>query len=194
VPPALVGEARPAVAVGGDGEVVVVADDAPGLLATAAGVLAVHGLAILAVDAATADDGVAVQRWRVEEAFGRPLDQDKLRADLDAALGGRFPLAERLEARTRAYRRRTVPVAAPDVLVDDAMATGRATLVEVRAADAVGLLHRLAAALAGAGLDVRSARVQTLGHEAVDAFYVQPRGDAAPDWDAVRAALLAAAG
>jgi [protein-PII] uridylyltransferase len=47
-----------------------------------------------------------------------------------------------------------------------------ATVVEVRAHDALGLLHRLTRALADAGLDVRSARMSTLGAEVVDAFYV----------------------
>ncbi|MDP9441042.1 MAG: hypothetical protein M3P34_02425, partial [Actinomycetota bacterium] len=42
----------------------------------------------------------------------------------------------------------------------------------VRAPDGVGVLHRITAALAGCGLDVREARVSTLGHEVVDAFYV----------------------
>jgi [protein-PII] uridylyltransferase len=42
----------------------------------------------------------------------------------------------------------------------------------VRAHDTVGLLYRIARALAEAGLDVRSARISTLGAEAVDAFYV----------------------
>jgi [protein-PII] uridylyltransferase len=42
----------------------------------------------------------------------------------------------------------------------------------VRAHDRIGLLYRLTRALADAGLDVRSARMTTLGAEVVDAFYV----------------------
>ncbi len=45
-------------------------------------------------------------------------------------------------------------------------------MLELRAADAVGLLHRVTAALERCGLDVRSARVSTLGGAVVDAFYV----------------------
>jgi [protein-PII] uridylyltransferase len=64
-----------------------------------------------------------------------------------------------------------VPVAPPTVrLVDDASET--ATVVEVRAPDAVGVLHRITAALGGCGLDVRTAHVSTLGVDVVDAFYV----------------------
>ena len=55
-------------------------------------------------------------------------------------------------------------------LVDDASDT--ATVVEVRAHDAPGLLWRVGRALGECGLDVRAARVETLGAEAVDVFYV----------------------
>jgi [protein-PII] uridylyltransferase len=45
-------------------------------------------------------------------------------------------------------------------------------VVEVRAHDAPGLLWRIGRALGECGLDVRAARVETLGAEAVDVFYV----------------------
>jgi [protein-PII] uridylyltransferase len=49
------------------------------------------------------------------------------------------------------------------------VATG---IVEVRAADRAGLLYRLTAAIADEGLDVTSARIETLGADAADSFYV----------------------
>jgi [protein-PII] uridylyltransferase len=57
------------------------------------------------------------------------------------------------------------------VLIDND-ATPRATIVEVRAPDAVGLLYRVARALAGCGCDIRFVRALTLGHEVVDTLYV----------------------
>ena len=45
-------------------------------------------------------------------------------------------------------------------------------MVEVRAHDAPGLLWRVGRALGECGLNVRAARVETLGAEAVDVFYV----------------------
>ena len=45
-------------------------------------------------------------------------------------------------------------------------------MVEVRAADALGVLHRITGALSECGLDVRTAHVSTLGGDVVDAFYV----------------------
>jgi [protein-PII] uridylyltransferase len=54
-------------------------------------------------------------------------------------------------------------------------ASATATVLEVRAHDRPGLLHRIGTALAGEGVDVRSALVSTLGSEAVDVFYVVGR-------------------
>jgi [protein-PII] uridylyltransferase len=80
-------------------------------------------------------------------------------------------VAERLERRMRAHSDSPVPVAPPKVtLVDDASRT--ATVIEVRAHDRPGLLWRIGRALGDCGLDVRAARVETLGAEAVDVFYV----------------------
>jgi [protein-PII] uridylyltransferase len=55
-------------------------------------------------------------------------------------------------------------------MIDDASAT--ATVVEVRAHDRPGLLWRVGHVLGSFGLQVRAARVETLGAEAVDVFYV----------------------
>ena len=55
-------------------------------------------------------------------------------------------------------------------LLDDASDT--ATVVEVHAADALGVLHRITGALTATGLDVRTAHISTLGADVVDAFYV----------------------
>jgi [protein-PII] uridylyltransferase len=46
-------------------------------------------------------------------------------------------------------------------------------VLEVRAADELGLLHRVTRALFDCELDVVSARVSTIGSEVVDAFYVR---------------------
>ena len=62
--------------------------------------------------------------------------------------------------------------APPEVLVDNE-ASGSATVIEVHAPDAIGILYRLTQALAGLDLDIRTAKVQTLGHRVVDSFYVR---------------------
>ena len=49
-------------------------------------------------------------------------------------------------------------------------------MLEVRALDAIGLLYRITTAMAELDLDIRSAKVQTLGDPVVDAFYVRGAG------------------
>jgi [protein-PII] uridylyltransferase len=69
-------------------------------------------------------------------------------------------------------------------------ASRTATVLEVRAHDRPGLLHRIGASLAALGVDVRSALVSTLGSDAVDVFYVVgPDGAPLPE-DRARAVAL----
>ena len=168
-------------------EVTIVAPDRPGLLSTAAGVLALHRLDVRSA-VAFAQGTVAVSVFRVSPRFGSLPDWDVVRGDLRHALEGTLPLGERLAAREKAYARGT---AAPSTvrLVDDASET--ATVVEVRAPDELGVLHRITAVLHRRGLDVRSAHVSTLGSDVVDAFYVPVLADAEAR-DGLVADLLAA--
>ena len=54
----------------------------------------------------------------------------------------------------------------------DNNASATASVVEVRAEDVVGQLHRITRALVDCRLDVQSAKVSTFGSAVVDAFYV----------------------
>ena len=166
---ALVKEGNPAAVVKGH-EVTVVAPDRPGLLWRAAGVLASHRLTVRWANA-TSIGTTAVAVFNVVPEYGDPPDSSLVATDLRRMLEGRLDVEERLERRARSARPRGAVVAPPKVtLVDDASLT--ATVVEVRAHDEPGLLWRIGRALGGCGLDLRSARVETLGAEAVDVFYV----------------------
>ena len=154
-----------------------VAPDRPGLLWRAAGVLASHRLAVRSANA-TSVGATAVTVFDVEPEFGDPPDAALVAADLRRVLQGHTDVAERLDRRARAARPRAAAVPAPRVtLIDGASQT--ATVVEVRAHDAPGLLWRVGRALGECGLDVRAARVETLGAEVVDVFYVTD-GDGRP--------------
>jgi [protein-PII] uridylyltransferase len=150
--------------------VTIVAPDRPGLLWRWAGVLALHRLTIRAATA-TSVGPTAVTVFDVTPRFGSPPDWDKVRADVRRAFDDALPLAAHLAERERAYAQPAGHQVPPRILwVDDA--SDASSVVEVRAHDAIGLLHRLTRALADSGLDVRAARMSTLGAEVVDAFYV----------------------
>jgi [protein-PII] uridylyltransferase len=136
----------------------------------AAGVLALHRLDVRAASGFARGD-TAVTLYRVSPRFGSLPDWTVVREDLRHALEGTLDLQERLAAREAAYSTPRHQVAPSTVrLLDDASET--ATVVEVRAPDELGLLHRITGVLQGHGLDVRSAHVSTLGADVVDAFYV----------------------
>jgi [protein-PII] uridylyltransferase len=69
-------------------------------------------------------------------------------------------------------RRRGITPPPPLVTVAPGGASASATVLEVRAHDVPGLLHRIGRALDAAGVRVRTALVSTLGADAVDAFYL----------------------
>lgn len=175
-------------------QLVVITPDRPGLLWRVAGALALHRLDVR--DALLGSrDGIAVQEMRLEPADGSTPDVARVVDDVRRAVAGRLAVEARLAERAHAYRRRTPVVAAPPVVtLDDAAET--ATVVEVRASDEVGVLYRVARALADCCLDVRSAKVSTLGHEVIDSFYVvdaagQPMTDPGHRAEVVRAILAA---
>ena len=152
--------------------VVVVTPDRPGVLWRVAGALALHRLDVRgAVLASRA--GTAFQEIAVEPAYGSTPDPTRVADDLRRALAGRIAVDARLAERARSYAVTTpgLPAAPPRVLVDNS-ASDVATVVEVRTADAVGVLYRIARALSDCAVDVRSAKVATLGPEVVDTFYV----------------------
>ena len=152
----------------GHGLVTVCAADRPGTLARTTGVLALHRVSVLRAHVWSTRAGLALQRFAVQAPA--TLRWERLGADLDAAWAGRLAVDARLERKARDYRPPS-PIE-PDVRVlpDE---SAHSTVVEVRAGDALGLLHAIAAALGDLDLDVRVAKIDTLGDRVVDTFYVR---------------------
>ncbi|TYP86025.1 [protein-PII] uridylyltransferase [Blastococcus xanthinilyticus] len=178
-----------------DGQQVTIgAPDRPGLLSTCAGVLALNQLDVRAAKL-TVVDGYGTSVFAVRPRFGRAPVPEILADGVRAALEGTLSLSERLRQREADYRQETRS-APPRISWHNHEVSGSATgIVEVRAGDRAGLLYRLTAAIAGEGLDVTGARIETLGADAVDCFYVcNPSGSPvdAGQRERVEAALVAA--
>jgi [protein-PII] uridylyltransferase len=167
------GRGVPALAIE-DPIVTVVAPDRPRLLADVTAVLALHGLNVRAADI-TGERGVAVEIFTAEPEHGRWPAVARLSNDLVAVSDGRLAVEERLAERTRTYRshRPAAPELVSTQVVVDNTASEMATVVEVRAEDVVGQLHRITRAFVDRGLDVASAKVSTFGSAVLDAFYVR---------------------
>ncbi|MFJ3102059.1 [protein-PII] uridylyltransferase [Streptomyces sp. NPDC086835] len=171
-------------------ELLIALPDQPGVLPAVAGVLALHRLTVRAADlraidlpSEVGDGAVLVLNWRVAAEYGSLPQASRLRADLVRALDGSLDIRGRLAEREAAYPRRRGVKAPPPRVTVAAAGSRLATVIEVRAHDAPGLLHRIGRALEGAAVRVRSAHVSTLGANAVDTLYVtdeagSPLGDA----------------
>ncbi|MFJ5264540.1 [protein-PII] uridylyltransferase [Streptomyces sp. NPDC088387] len=165
-------------------ELLIAVPDQPGVLPAVAGVLAMHRLTVRTAElrALELPDGVEgavlLLDWRVAAEYGSLPQAARLRADLVRALDGTLDIAGRLAERDAAYPRRRGVVAPPPRVTVPPTASRHATVIEVRAQDAPGLLFRIGRALEDAGVRMRSAHVSTLGANAVDAFYVTDRDDA----------------
>jgi len=159
----------------GNGVVTVYASDRPGTFSRVAGVLALHGLDVLSANAYSSDDGRALSQFKVADPRRDVTPWDRVHKDLKLALEGGLALQARVAERARTYGKRKPttrkPVAA-SVRFDN-HSSQHATVIEVHAADGVGVLYRITRALADLDLDIRSAKVQTMGGKVVDSFYVR---------------------
>ncbi|MFI8088726.1 [protein-PII] uridylyltransferase [Streptomyces sp. NPDC086080] len=176
-------------------ELLIAVPDQAGVLPAVAGVLAMHRLTVRTAELraldlpAGVDGSVLLLDWRVAAEYGSLPQPTRLRADLVRALDGSLDIAARLAERDAAYPRRRGVVAPPPRVTVAPAASRHATVIEVRAQDAPGLLFRIGRALEDAGVRVRSAHASTLGANAVDAFYVtQEQGVPLPGEEAVAVA------
>jgi [protein-PII] uridylyltransferase len=182
----------------GDVEVVRIASaDRRGLFSLIAGTLSLHSMDVVGADAYTSHDGLVVDQFRVLTGANGSSTWSRFEHDLRAALAGELNVDAKLEQRISSQSRRRALAATPprlEVLISND-ASDVSTMVDVRAPDGVAVLYRLSHALAEAGLNIRSAKVATLGHEVVDVFYVHD-GDGnkvgVEGFDALRAHLTAA--
>ncbi|MGI5136672.1 MULTISPECIES: [protein-PII] uridylyltransferase [unclassified Streptomyces] len=179
-------------------ELLIAVPDQPGVLPAVSGVLAMHRLTVRTAELRALDlpDGVhegsvLLLDWRVAAEYGSLPQSARLRADLVRALDGSLDIGARLAERDAAYPRRRGVLAPPPRVTIAPTASRHATVIEVRAQDAPGLLFRIGRALEKSGVRVRSAHVSTLGANAVDAFYVTTAtGTPLPGEDAATVARM----
>ncbi len=134
--------------------------DQPGLLAAITHAFAQQGLTITDAVLAAWDDDIVLDAFLVEPTSA--LDDSALSSSISAALDG--PLS-------------SPPLPDAEVTFDSAASPWH-TLCEVVLADRRGVLHALAAAFAGAGIEVRAAQVSSHDGLVIDRFDVTDRDGA----------------
>jgi [protein-PII] uridylyltransferase len=160
----------------------VVTDDHPGIFCKVAGVLAFHGLDVVSASAYSGE-GRALSEFGVSDPFRTQTPWPRVEADLVRALEGRLAVEARVAERARTYAKSAQATWSPTAVVRfENDASEAATVIDVHTTDGIGVLYRITRALADFNVDIRSARVQTLGNQVVDAFYVvDDRGDKISD-------------
>ncbi|MCZ7630562.1 MAG: hypothetical protein M5U19_16670 [Microthrixaceae bacterium] len=152
-------------------------EERPGAFSRVGGALALHGLDVLSADVHS--NGIrSVAEFTVRAGPSGCIAWDLVTDDVERALGGRLALRSRLAERARSLQRsRHVGEHqfAPAVRFDNS-ATSGSTVIEVVGPDSVGLLYRLARALGEFDLQITRARIDTMGVDVVDSFYVMFAG------------------
>ncbi len=157
-------------------ELSVVSTPVAGVLARVSGVLAFHGITILSAQLQSGERGHVAQTFHVADYFGDVVQHERwelVRADVARALEGRLALDYRLAEKAARYATAggVERQESPRVVIDNSVSESL-TVIEVHAADRVGLLYTLARTLDDLRLEVRLAKVATLKDRVVDAFYV----------------------
>ena len=158
-------------------EVLLYAADHPGLFMKVAGALALSGVSIVDAHIFTTVDGMALDTLGFQDATTRQAVTDhsrleRIRTNIEKALGGEIWLEQALKGRRTLPKRTDVFQVEPRVLVDNA-ASRTHSVVEVNGRDRPGLLFDLAKALKELGLVIHSAHISTYGERVVDVFYVK---------------------
>ena len=166
-------EIEPLEGVSGVVTVRIVDVDRLGLFADMAGVLGLRRTSVRSANLLTID-GLAVDTWVVEVPHGDvPRTSDLARSLRTLREGDRLPLrALEADARRRAAAgpsRASMPRASAFVVPG---ASQHATVIEVRAADRLGLLFYVGSAFAAERVSVRSAHIATYAGRSADTFYV----------------------
>ena len=155
-------------------EVLVVANDRPGLLSWIAGALAIGGISVLSAQVFTTGDGAAVDLFEVEGAFEAEITEARwreFRSTLRRTIEGSLSLEHRVEEKRRTYP--PPRLRAPLTVRSHNDVSEFSTVVEVGAPDRIGLLYDVTRTFADLRLDVHLAKVATYGGRVVDTFYVR---------------------
>lgn len=165
-------------------DLVVVADDQPGLLAEIAGVLFANRIdvldaAIYCRDPSESKPGEAVDIFRIRKEPDGALTEESrieaLRRDMVAVLSGQATVESLVAKRPRPstlYQRAKPQVKATEVNIDND-ASRTFTVVEVFTEDKPGVLYTITHTLTEQGVDIHRSRVGVAADRVADIFYVR---------------------
>jgi [protein-PII] uridylyltransferase len=160
-------------------ELTVVTLDKPFLFSNISGVLSSFGMDILRGHAMTNPNGLVLDVFQFtdEERFLElnPGAARQMFGVLNDVVSGRSSVAERLRGRARSLFHRRPQHVVPVVRCDNT-SSKRYTIIDIIAADALGLLYRISRVMSLNGCDVDLVLITTEGHRAIDVFHITKAG------------------
>jgi [protein-PII] uridylyltransferase len=177
-------------------ELILAAEDAPGLLAEVAGVLHANRIevvdaAIYCRDSSSGGLGEALDVFRVRDGYGRsvtdPSKWTKVRQDLEVVLSGKVRVDVLVATRARsgtvaAWKTPEVPT---ELKVDN-QGSRDFTVLEIITGDRPGVLYAIARTLFMQGLDIHRSKIATEANRVVDTFYLRDKATGAKITEPIR--------